>query len=260
VSIPSILLGTAVVAARPENANELLVRFQGGEPRRLTLEPHLFRELAAKGFLTAVVGWHLPYCRIFGDDLASCFSQPRRDPQPRQDSVTAAMLKQVQSLFYLLERNEHIVEYETLMERARAAAADPEFDFVYLHLPVPHGPPIYDRDSQQMSIARFSREWYLDNLALADRALGELRTSMEAAGVWDRSAVVLTSDHVWLLAHKFVGSADTHVPFLVRVPGSEGMRYGAETSAVSAHEVVKALLSGEAKSTLDVARTVEVSD
>lgn len=258
VSIPTLLTGKKVTAARPESATELFIRYEGAaEPARLTAEPHLFRDAHAAGLRTAVVGWHLPYCRVFGQYLTSCFAQPRRDPEPREKSVGTAMLRQVQSLFYLLERKEHIYEYQSLMEHARAAVANPEFDFVYLHLPVPHGPPVYDRNAQRLTITNFSREWYFDNLALADRALGELRQSMEAAGVWERTALVMTSDHVWLLAHKYVGSRDEHVPLIVRLPGSrEGHEYQ-ETSAIVAHDAVLGLLRGELRTRDDLGRLIE---
>jgi arylsulfatase A-like enzyme len=122
---------------------------------------------------------------------------------------------------------------------------------------VPHGPPIYDRAGQRLTITNLGKDWYRDNLALADRALGELRQSMENSGVWERTAVVITSDHVWLLAHKYVGARDEHVPFLVRLPGNEGVRYAEEISAISAHDVVQALLRGEMRTSAEVARLVE---
>ena len=258
ISIPSLLTGRTVIAARPENASELFIRYHDvQEPVRLTAEPTLFRDLYRDGIRTAVVGWHLPYCRIFGQYLANCFAQPRRDPVLRQRSVAGAMRKQVQSLFYLLERGEHILEYQSLLEHANTAVASPEYDFVYLHLPVPHGPPAYDRALRRLTIRNLSDEWYLDNLALADRALGELRAAMERAGLWERTAVVLTSDHVWLLAHKYHGTRDDRVPFLVRLPGSGGVSYPHEISALAAHDVVRELLAGRITAAEELLRLLD---
>lgn len=86
---------------------------------------------------------------------------------------------------------------------------------------------------------------YRDKLVLADRAMGLLGRSIEKAGLWDRSLILVTVDHEWRAA--FWRSApgrtsaeagaihtDTSaVPFLLKLPGqTSGAVYNKPLPAV----------------------------
>jgi arylsulfatase A-like enzyme len=79
------------------------------------------------------------------------------------------------------------------MSSARHLVARPEIGLVLLHLPVPHPPAYYDRKSGLINSEIPGT--YEDGLALLDRTLQELRTTMEAAGQWEGSFVLITTDH-----------------------------------------------------------------
>ena len=70
---------------------------------------------------------------------------------------------------------------------------DPRIGFVMLHFPAPHMYAIYNRWRQDFALD--STIDYLDNLALVDRTVGELRAKLEAAGLWDRTSILITADH-----------------------------------------------------------------
>jgi arylsulfatase A-like enzyme len=81
-------------------------------------------------------------------------------------------------------------------------------------------------------LARYE-QLYDGNLAVADAELGWLRGRLEAAGVWDRTLVVVTADHGEALhEHGFIGhnaqlyEESVHVPLVVRFPrgGPRGAR------------------------------------
>jgi arylsulfatase A-like enzyme len=72
---------------------------------------------------------------------------------------------------------------------------------------------------------------YDGNLAYADRELGELRRQLEALGLWERTLVVISSDHGdGLYEHEYVGHLDqvyeeqTRVPLVIRFPPGRGPR------------------------------------
>jgi len=72
---------------------------------------------------------------------------------------------------------------------------------------------------------------YDGNLAFVDRELGELRRSLEALGLWDRSLVVISADHGdGLYEHEYVGHLDqvyeeqTRIPLVVKFPKGAGPR------------------------------------
>jgi choline-sulfatase len=80
-------------------------------------------------------------------------------------------------------------------------------------------------------LARYE-QLYDGNLAVADAELGWLRGRLEAAGVWDRTMVVVTADHGEALhEHGFIGhnsqlyEESVRVPLVVRFPrGPRGLR------------------------------------
>ncbi len=72
---------------------------------------------------------------------------------------------------------------------------------------------------------------YDGNLARADHAIGELRKALEAAGLWERTAVIVTADHGEALGeHGFIGHNEqlydesVHVPLVIRLPGGPAGR------------------------------------
>jgi membrane-anchored protein YejM (alkaline phosphatase superfamily) len=79
------------------------------------------------------------------------------------------------------------------MGRTHALIENNQIRFVFLHLPVPHPPGIYDR---QRHLLR-SGGTYLDNMALADDSLGELLQEIDATPSASQTTVIVSSDHSW---------------------------------------------------------------
>jgi membrane-anchored protein YejM (alkaline phosphatase superfamily) len=87
----------------------------------------------------------------------------------------------------------HAREYTNVMDRTRALIGNSQVNFVFLHLPVPHPPGIYDR---QRHVLR-SGGTYLDNLVLADDTLGTLLQEIDATPSASQTTVIISSDHSW---------------------------------------------------------------
>jgi arylsulfatase A-like enzyme len=71
---------------------------------------------------------------------------------------------------------------------------------------------------------------YDGNLAYADQELGELRRALEAAGLWERTVVIVAADHgESLREHGWIGhnvqvyDESAHVPLVVRFPSGLGL-------------------------------------
>jgi len=84
-------------------------------------------------------------------------------------------------------------EYFQIREHAYTDALDPRVSFLMLHFPTPHMYAIYNRWRKDFTLD--SNIDYLDNLALVDRTIGELRAELEGAGLWDRTNLLITADH-----------------------------------------------------------------
>ena len=93
----------------------------------------------------------------------------------------------------------------------------------------------------------FSRiRGYFQNLQLTDKTMGILRRDMEQASQWDRSWVIISSDHWWREARGYDGQLDYRVPFILKAPGkNQPMIYGATLNTVISKDLVLAILRRE---------------
>jgi hypothetical protein len=86
---------------------------------------------------------------------------------------------------------------------------------------------------------------YFDSLALLDATLGEIRRSMRAAGTWDQTAVLITSDRPYRSAEAIDGKSDPRIPFFLKMPlQASGGVYSRQFNTVLAHDLVLAILDG----------------
>ena len=181
--------------------------------------PHdtIFQDADDQGYRTAVVGWYNPYCRLVSDQLDACYWD-NSGPLSVTGVIHAdeGLLENTKDIFLnFLElraiqlhlpitpqqgefsrknRLEHLEAYHHLLPQADKVLLDPSLNFVFLHMPIPHPPGIYDRHMGKLSIDGTS---YIDNLALADMYLGHVRQELQANGTWDDTTLVIMGDHSW---------------------------------------------------------------
>jgi hypothetical protein len=148
-------------------------------------------------------------------------------------------------------------QYFLIRDRAYAAAVDPRIDFLFAHFPTPHPFPIYNRHKQNFELSDSLD--YLDNLALVDRTVGEMRRVLEQAGLWDSTSIVITADHglrpelwhgqyTWTdeLEQITAGPQSETVPFIARLAGQHDPRlYDRPFSNVLTGELSLAVLRGQ---------------
>ncbi|HLJ77121.1 MAG TPA: sulfatase-like hydrolase/transferase, partial [Acidobacteriaceae bacterium] len=214
-----------------------------------------------------VAGWWNPYCRDFASVLAECSwragSTPMETIGASSQSVTAnalvlpeyllARVGLAQPTYRQTDRRHNIADYLSLMSSARGLIQNQQIHFVFLHLPVPHPPGIYDRRSHRLRAGGN----YLDNLTLADDTLGELMQEIAASAEADRTTVVVSSDHSWRVplwengpawtkeeeevSH---GSFDPRPVFLIHFPDqAKGAEVHTQVPELEEHEIIAAILN-----------------
>ena len=274
-SMPELILGETTVATIRQGPDSLRFRTPShSDSFSWAAAPNVFDDARSLGLNTALVGWFLPYGREINRSLTRCYwtagwLQPGieepSDPQPVLAGMAIRARLQFASLPlvghlpgivpWAYERQEKRKRFQYLLEHARLIVADPSIGLALIHLPIPHPPAIYNRFE-----ARFSNVGaisYLDNVALADRTLGELRRAMEQAGVWDRTAVLVSADHGWR-THLWRGGpgwttadeAASHVdasgvPFLLKLPQqSNGLSYTEPFNTIVTRAIITEILTG----------------
>lgn len=277
LTMPALLTGRLVSEARRKGTDELMIKFnQGTKPVPWSAQPNIFTKTRDLGFNTALVGWYHPYCRILGESLTKCGWEdgllvtagegitPYMYAHVRQNSLVSpfAPLINKQIDVPALVRRKQISDFESIYSQAVDAATNPDFAVVMVHWPIPHHPNIYDRANQRISES--PGHSYLDNLALVDRTLTDLRRAMESKGVWESTVVLISSDHWWRGQAMWKryrtwtpedekaseGEVDRRVPFILKLAGhSEATEFSAPFNTVLTHDLLLAVLRGEIKDT-----------
>jgi hypothetical protein len=208
--IPSLLARRQIKQIRSTPQGKLLYREQARhEWVAYDASQTLFATAQNYGWNPGVVGWAIPYCRIFAGLLTRCFWQPGVGAglsfEPwvaRDDSVLSyawavprAFLAEAHSSKQAdAKRLEDAIEDDRgLMEQMQATLRDERIHFVYVHLPVPHPPGVYNRRTHAWCACGN----YLDNLTLADDLLGTLLEEIDATSGADATTVIVSSDHSW---------------------------------------------------------------
>lgn len=281
LSVPALLDGRAVTSVEPRG--ETLFIWHEGDTAPVVWNARMtvFAEAAAAGNKIGLVGVFFPYCATHGRVITECRdlrTAPAREGFINQaKQVLTIALDAVPFAFRLFLRKpifaNEIERYQTTIQQATALAADPALDFVYVHIPLPHPPGIYDRATGRMATSR--QYSYLDNLALTDISFGIIRRAMEQAGTWQSSTVIVTADHSWRTDEVWKISIgwteedqrtvagrqpDHRVPFMVKLAGPERpMFYERPFNTLITRKIVMEMLQGRLSTSRELVQLLDNS-
>jgi Sulfatase len=271
--LPALLLGKPVVDLRKPYAGPPSYRSTPkGAWQRFNQYDTIFAEAQSLGWTSGIAGWYNPYCRLLPDVVNRCFwqySEPGSfdlaSSLKSTNSVTeniAAMAPfrgKIQALRHrpVLAANQlHRDDYISLMAHANELLNDSRIRFAFVHLPVPHPPGIYDRHSHIFS----NQGTYLDNLVLADQALGALRDVIQSTPAAANTTLIVSSDHSWRTfwwrgsgawsaeAERITqgGKFDSRPVLMVHLPGSDsGQVIAKPVNVLVVHPILDGLLRGQ---------------
>jgi Sulfatase len=276
--VPALFLGRRIDNIRSSLHRDLYIHdTEASRWEPFNQEASILGEAERSGWTTGVAGWYNPYCHILENVLDSCYWQAIGPVTPmlfgEQHAVLSAAAFPLDSLLahfkaftspWNAKVVAHTQEYKDLMRAADAEIQDQSIDFVFLHLPVPHPPGIYDRKTGRLGVAGT----YLDNLALADKTLGNLLEEIKGTAVANRTTVILSSDHSWRVDMWRVDAAWTAEeerasggkfdprPFLlIHFPGENAGEIRTESfPALGLHGILETMLRGEVDSETDLDR------
>jgi hypothetical protein len=256
-SMPSYVNGRRVQTSLPENAEELRVTYADtGETAIWGAQENLFSRVQAAGVNAGVLGWYLPYCRVFGSSLAQCSWVPRAIPanttgstllqklvgQPRSTLESTIFSPFGQSL----SSRQHAKDYILMDEEAQRLVTDKRLGLAFAHLPGPHAPFVYNKETGTLTRKNNLVHGYIDELALTNRTITRLRKALEDSGEWDNTVLLLTADHPFRNSESLDGKSDPRIPFLLKMKDQRnGMSISAPFNTVVIGDFVLAVLSGQ---------------
>ncbi len=274
--IPSLFLGRHFEQFHSTITGELSY-WDESERRWIEYDPSatLFGLAQRNGWNAGIDGWYNPYCEILAPVLNACFNDPGIVLVPMEaygasedkTALANATLLPDEFLAALIHpkkvtAEEHVRAYLAIMMHARAQIGDSRLSFVFIHLPVPHPPGIYDRKRHELRAGGD----YLDNLVLADDTLGMLIREIDASPAASQTTLIVSSDHSWrtpMWRHDEGWSAeeeqvsggrfDIRPVLLIHFPTQEsGHDVPAVLPEMLEHDMIAGMLLGKIKNTNDL--------
>ncbi len=292
-ALSTLWVGRPVAEAIEEGPSALRLTYADDqETRVLEASATVFGQVRDAGRGIGLVGWYHPYCRLFGSMTDRCeaaaapgafgsFGRARlaeelgapsmaarliiwHAPWSTEAIVTGGFPRARLNAEQALVIRQRAEMYRRLHAAALEMVLDRSLSLVFVHQVVPHLPGFYDADRADFDVSGLGD--YFDNLTLADRALAEIRASLEAAGLWDETAVIVQADHalrpdVWIRQRLWTaelealtdGQQGPLVPFFVKLPGQrDGVEYHPPFNAALAHDLALELIDGTLGSPAEV--------
>jgi hypothetical protein len=296
LAVPMLISGRYYRQSEIKGASRLDV-FPSDSSERLNWadEPNVFRRSREMGVNAALIGWYHPYCRLFGDQLINCVATSSHTGPAllREQNASEEGVVRMVGLLYRLQlenlrdiyrfdgvsgsenlkdayvQSQQQQEYFQIRDQAYAAAVDARVGFMLLHFPTPHMYAIYNRWRRDFTLD--STIDYLDNLALVDRTVGELRAKLEAAGMWDQTTLLITADHgfrpnLWQGRYGWTQNMERisekgqsgMVPFILKLAGKrDHVIVNRPFSNIVASDLAMAVLGGQISTATQAADWIE---
>lgn len=213
--IPGLLTGRLVDGIRYSFHNRLSIHHPsapGWQP--ITGANTVFADAERNGWRTAVVGWYNPYCALYGDALQSCYwtnhdmiDTLMAQNAPLWTNIQAPLRNLVRGIQSPAEADRALCTFEVrhrrqtesdLQQHAFQLLHTDQADFVFLHFAIPHSPNIWSR--AQNGFTDQCGSSYIDNLALADRVLGQILATLQRSPRWSQTTLIVEGDHGWRTA------------------------------------------------------------
>jgi hypothetical protein len=200
-AIPAFFLGKTVDNIRSKLNGEPLIKLNGGDRwQAFDAQKTLFADAQRLGWTTGVAGWYNPYCRILAGTLDYCYwrmgdgqSDGALPDHSAWQNAAAPLMEIAREIKHEpgLAEKKHAEDQLAIMPQAEALIRDEGIRFVFIHLPVPHPPSIYNRAHRKATGS------YIDSLALADQSLAALMTTLRGTASVATTTVIVCSDHSW---------------------------------------------------------------
>jgi hypothetical protein len=210
--IPSLLTGKIVDGVHYNFHNRLWVHHEsesGWEP--INGAQTVFADARQTGWRTAAVGWYNPYCAIYSDAIQNCywtnhdmFDGLMAQGESFGTNVYIPLEQVVRELRSPARADRHLCSFDVrhryqtetdLQQHAFQLLHTDQADMVFLHFAIPHSPNIWSRINGDYTQSCDSS--YLDNLALVDRVLGQLVSTLQSSPRWNQTTLIVQGDHGW---------------------------------------------------------------
>ncbi|GAB6166720.1 hypothetical protein JCM19992_27200 [Thermostilla marina] len=272
ISLPRLLFAQTEGEIVPSRGT---LRWHDDKTERSPAELPLFcDELLARGYRLKVVGFYHPYPLLLAGRQVEAIAHPN-DPKapdlvPRTFEylayngrfLTDPLSRMLYRRAYARYFSSRWAALQAAIRREAFAALDsPARQVTFVHWPLPHGPFIFDPDGTFRGPYDPIRDTmygtpddYHRHLLFLDHTIGEITQHLRQSGAFDRSLLVITSDHSWRrdpdpLRDK-ASQDHRHVPLLVKAPGRTERRDIDAPLVVNLETILHEALAGSQSETV----------
>jgi hypothetical protein len=210
--IPSLLTGHITDTFNFTLDNRLLIHTTDTHGfHQLLPSQTVFADAQQQRWRTAAIGWYNPYCTLYADTIDDCYwtnldklDGPMSQQATFWQNVWSPLRQAARELvtprrarldLCAYDVRQRYLTYIDLEQHTQQLLHTDQADFVFLHLPIPHSPNIWSRATNAYTQQCGSS--YLDNLALADRELGSILTTLQTSPRWKDTTLIVEGDHSW---------------------------------------------------------------
>lgn len=241
-SIAALIDGKIISEAHIGGYDQLSIVYQDdNQSINWGSKPNVFSRAKELEINTALVGEYMPYSRLIGKDLTYCEWYQYYPQFTSSGSIIDNMWQQIRMLLigparHYTQRKEAYIDVHN---QTKKLISNLDYNLIMIHNPIPHAPYFY----QQGWWTKSSPEGYAKALKLADLTLDEIHRIMEEQGVWDKTNIIISSDHGLTL--QYDGKTEKRVPFIVKLAGqNQPVIYEPAFNTVVTQELVMAILRG----------------
>jgi len=262
LAIPSLISGRQLTELHYSYTDTLKFReASDGKWHKFDPQQSIFADAEKAQWNVAAAGWWNPYCTLFSGMLQRCFWTFYdgytfiRSWQPLLKNMWQSFAWELRPWDAPPFHQIRLDDNHVLTEKALEDIDDDQMDFIFLHIPVPHLPYVFDRHTGKEDAAQGHS--YIDGLAYADTVLGKLLTEMQATPRWSSTTLIVNGDHSWRtpmwmedncwnavdFATSNGGKFDDRPMLIVHGPGqTEAVTVAAPTPLLHVHEVLESVL------------------
>lgn len=234
-SMPGLLTGRAGLQIYPTSARGTLAIKTADGIRAAESQQDVFALARTRGYRSAAMGWHLPYCAIWEASLDVC----RSFSEVNRSSIEPgfSLLNPIASTIGLWPKGKPFGFLKgafagpifrdltgATLARAVANLSDPRPLFQLIHFGVPHPPYVFDESGYRATLDpyRETAENYREQTRYADRLFARYLDALRKSKRFDNATILLLSDHEH---RQFSKNAHLRaIPLIVKRPGQTEAR------------------------------------
>jgi hypothetical protein len=256
LSVPSLIDGVTYNVAYPTAPNRLMLGSSDGGIAPWGTRSNIFTDVSGMGGRCAVLGWYLPYSRIFRESvhLTHWVGFSSVSSIGRGGDLYSTVKMQLIGLTPIIRLTFHRQNQIILEEESESIVGNQDYDLCFIHLPAPHLPKL----GQEKVLTYLSDvESYFDNLKVADRILGRCVDQIRNSPCAHNTTLIVSSDHSWRASKLYDNKEDYRVPLIVHFAGqSRRTDLGQMVHTVNTIKLISEIIAKDAVINADLGKDI----